>query len=91
MATMEFLQQEWINNGNFMSLGEERDPNVGLQQDGATFTIPHEPVRRRIHSIDTFNVLRGGEYFFMPSRSALTWLGNLDRQTADSESLVEST
>ena len=43
MATMEFLQQEWINNGNFMNLGDERDPNVGLQEDGATFTIPQEP------------------------------------------------
>ena len=40
MATMEFLQQEWINNGNFMDLGDERDPNVGLQEDGATFTDP---------------------------------------------------
>ncbi|HEY1515568.1 MAG TPA: hypothetical protein VGF91_04050 [Solirubrobacteraceae bacterium] len=77
MATMEFLQQEWINNGNFMDLGDERDTNVGLQQDEATFTIPHAPVRRRIHGIQTFNVLRGGEYFFMPSLSALRWLGNL--------------
>ena len=77
MATLEFLQQEWINNGNFMSLGDERDPNVGLQQDGATFTIPHKPVRRRIHGIETFNVLRGGEYFFMPSLSALRWLADL--------------
>jgi Dyp-type peroxidase family len=77
MATMEFLQQEWINNGNFMSLGEERDPNVGLQQYGATFTIPREPVRRRIHGIETFNVLRGGEYFFLPSLSALRWLGGV--------------
>jgi hypothetical protein len=34
MATLEFLQQEWINNGNFMDLGDERDPNVGLQEDG---------------------------------------------------------
>ena len=75
MATMEFLQQEWINNGNFMSLGEERDPNVGSQQDGATFTIPQKPVRRRIHGIETFNVLRGGEYFFLPSLTALRWLG----------------
>ena len=74
MATLEFLQQEWINNGNFMSLGTERDPNVGLQQDGATFTIPRDPVRRRIHGIETFNVLRGGEYFFLPSLSALRWL-----------------
>ena len=75
MATLEFLQQEWINNGNFMSLGEERDPNVGRQEQGATFTIPQEPVRRRIHGIETFNVLRGGEYFFLPSLSALSWLG----------------
>jgi deferrochelatase/peroxidase EfeB len=75
MATMEFLQQEWINNGNFMSLGDERDPNVGLQQEGATFTIPQAPVRRRIHGIETFNVLRGGEYFFLRSLSALSWLG----------------
>jgi Dyp-type peroxidase family len=77
METLEFLQQEWINNGNFMSLGQERDPNVGLQEEGATFTIPREPVRRRVHGIQTFNVLRGGEYFFMPSLSALRWLSGL--------------
>jgi Dyp-type peroxidase family len=77
MATFEFLQTEWINNGNFIGLGEERDPNVGLQVDGATFTIPREPVRRRIHGIQTFNVVRGGEYLFMPSLSALRWIGSL--------------
>ncbi|GAA1133323.1 hypothetical protein GCM10009630_34360 [Kribbella jejuensis] len=75
MATLEFLQQEWINNGNFMSLGDERDPNVGVQEPGASFTIPREPVRHRLHGIETFNVLRGGEYFFLPSLSALRWLG----------------
>jgi hypothetical protein len=77
MDTMEFLQREWINDGNFMRLGDKRDPNVGLQPEGATFTIPREPVRRRIHGINTFNVLRGGDYFFMPSLSALRWLGGL--------------
>src|SRR5262249_37023057 len=40
MATIEFLQQEWINQGNFMDLGDERDPMVGLQAEPATFTIP---------------------------------------------------
>jgi hypothetical protein len=45
--------------------------------EDATFTIPKEPVRRRLHGIETFNVLRGGEYFFMPSLSGLKWLGNL--------------
>ena len=77
MATIEFLQQEWINDGNFMRLGDERDPIIGLQQEGATFTIPKEHVRRRAHGIETFNVLRGGEYFFMPSLSALKWLAEL--------------
>jgi Dyp-type peroxidase family len=78
MATIEFLQQEWINDGNFMGLGEERDPIIGVQEKAASFTIPRAPVRRRVHGIDTFNVLRGGEYFFMPSLSALRWLGELE-------------
>ena len=77
MATMEFLQREWINGGNFTGLGEERDPIVSLQEEGGTFTIPKAPVRRRIHGIQTFNVLRGGEYMFMPSLSALKWLTDL--------------
>jgi Dyp-type peroxidase family len=78
MATIEFLQQEWINDGNFMGLGDERDPIIGLQEEGANFTIPRDPVRRRIHGIETFNVLRGGEYFFMPSLSALKWLADAE-------------
>ena len=77
MASIEFLQQEWINDGNFVGLGDERDPIVGVQEDGAIFTIPRTPVRRRVHGIETFNILRGGEYFFMPSLSALKWLGEL--------------
>jgi Dyp-type peroxidase family len=78
MATMEFLQQEWVNDGDFIGAGPERDPIIGRQEAEATFTIPREPVRRRIHGIETFNVLRGGEYLFMPSLSALSWLANLD-------------
>jgi Dyp-type peroxidase family len=77
MTTMEFLQQEWINDGNFIGIGSERDPIIGRQEEGAIFTIPREPVRRRLRGIETFNVLRGGEYFFMPSISALNWLANL--------------
>jgi Dyp-type peroxidase family len=77
MATMEFLQQEWINDGNFIGVGNERDPIIGRQEEGASFTIPKQPVRRRVRGIETFNVLRGGEYFFMPSISALKWIANL--------------
>ena len=78
MATMEFLQREWINSGNFTGLGEERDPIVGLQQDEVRLSrFRRQPVRHRVHGIQTFNVLRGGEYFFMPSLSALKWLAEL--------------
>ena len=76
MATIEFLQQEWINDGNFIGIGDERDPIIGLHDEAATFTIPKDPVRRLVRGIETFNVLRGGEYFFMPSISALKWLAN---------------
>ena len=69
--TMEFMQQEWINHGNFIDLGEERDPIVGQQPDDATFTLPERPVRRRIHGIQSFCTLRGGEYLFMPGLKAL--------------------
>ena len=72
------MQQEWINDGSFIGAGNERDPIVKLQEEGATFTIPKEPVRRRVHCVETFNVLRGGEYFFMPSLSALKWLADAE-------------
>jgi hypothetical protein len=68
MATLEFLQQEWINDGNFMSLGV-------LRADGATFTVPQEPVRRRIHGIETFNVVRGGEYLLHARSVCLAMAG----------------
>ena len=61
-----------------MGVGDERDPIIGLQPDGANFTIPRDPVRRLVQGIETFNVLRGAEYFFMPSLSALKWLGDLN-------------
>jgi Dyp-type peroxidase family len=79
MATIEFLQQEWINDGNFIGIGDERDPIIGLQDEGAAFTIPRDPVRRLVRGIETFNVLRGGEYFFMPSLSSLKWLSDSQR------------
>ena len=74
--TIEFLQQEWINRGNFMDLGEERDPVVGLHEEPGSFTIPAEPARRRVDGVTTFNRLRGGEYMFMPSLTALRWIAD---------------
>lgn len=71
--TVEFLQSEWISSGNFMGLGKEKDPMLGVQDKGAYFTVPGSPPRR-VHDIRTFNTLRGGEYLFVPSLSAIRWL-----------------
>ena len=36
------MQQEWINDGNFVGLDGERDPIIGRQDQAATFTIPKD-------------------------------------------------
>ena len=72
--TIEFLQQEWVNRGNFIDLAEERDPIVGLHDKPGNFTIPKDPARQRVNGVTTFNRLRGGEYLFMPSLTGLQWI-----------------
>lgn len=76
--TFEFLKSEWINNGNFVGLSREMDPIAGANDGSGTFTIPRRPIRRRISGLDRFTITRGGEYAFMPSISALRWLGALE-------------
>ena len=77
MDTLEFLQGQWINDGNFANLGEEKDPMVGLNEGEGVFTVPQEPLRKRYHGLQTFNTLEGGEYCFIPSISALKWISDL--------------
>jgi hypothetical protein len=42
------------------------------------FTIPEQPIRRRIQDLPSFVMTRGGEYLFMPGLRALRWLADLD-------------
>lgn len=70
---VEFLQSEWVNSGSFAGLGKEKDPLISRQDKGAHFTVPGSPPRR-VHNIQSFNTLLGGEYFFLPSLSAIRWL-----------------
>ncbi len=81
--TIEFMQREWINRGNFVDLGEERDPVAGLNDGKSRFTVPQAPARKRIDGIETFNVMKGGEYLFLPSLSALAWLAAAGWQTKE--------
>ncbi|MGA3317994.1 MAG: hypothetical protein ABSC64_16330 [Candidatus Korobacteraceae bacterium] len=43
-----------------------------------TFTIPQQPIRRRLQGMPSFVVTRGGEYFFAPGLRALRWLAALE-------------
>ncbi|MBB4915983.1 Dyp-type peroxidase [Streptosporangium saharense] len=70
----EFVQSEWMNDGVFFGAGDARDPVTG----SGDFTIPRRPLRRCLRGLPRFVVTRGGEYCFMPSLSALRWLGDLE-------------
>jgi Dyp-type peroxidase family len=75
----EFVQTEWINKGQFFDgpTGDQ-DPIVGAHDDGSSFTIPQQPIRRRLQGLPAFVTTRGGEYFFAPGLRALNWLADLD-------------
>jgi len=73
----EFIQSQWITDGNFISHGTEQDPLLNNGQGEKIFTIPKRPVRQRLHGLPQFIVVRSGEYCFMPGLKALKWLASL--------------
>lgn len=70
----EFIHNHWINDGNFASQGSDRDPLVGVNAGDGQFVIPRKPIRQRIRSLPSFTVVRGGDYFFLPSVAALSYI-----------------
>jgi Dyp-type peroxidase family len=74
----EFVQNAWTNDGEFIGAGKQTDPICGVAQSPTEFTIPQRPIRRSLKGFPQFVTTRGGEYFFMPSLSALRWLGDLE-------------
>nr|WP_240481177.1 Dyp-type peroxidase [Sandaracinus amylolyticus] len=73
----EFVQSEWVNGGEFIGLGDARDPIAGSADGQGRFSIPRRPIPRRLDGLPRFVVTRGGEYCFMPSLRALRWLSEL--------------
>jgi len=69
----EFVQQNWLFNPNFATLFKEVDPLVGPT---GPMTLPRQPLRHKI-VVDTYVKFVGGDYFFMPSLSALSYLQTL--------------
>ncbi|MBB5120334.1 hypothetical protein AF335_17875 [Streptomyces eurocidicus] len=73
----EFVQQVWLNDGDFAGLGAERDPLIGDNDGTGVHTVPATPVRRRLTGLPRFVTVRGGEYCFLPGLTALKWLTTL--------------
>jgi len=71
----EFVQQQWVQYGNDAHLGNDRDLLLGNQGENGKFIIPgtahpQSPPFICPHLPD-FVELRGGDYFFLPSITAL--------------------
>jgi Dyp-type peroxidase family len=71
----EFVQQQWVQYGNDSRLGNDKDVLMGNHRGHGRFVIqgdatPTNPPFVCSHLPD-FIELRGGEYFFLPSITAL--------------------
>ncbi|MBN8228382.1 Dyp-type peroxidase [Corallococcus macrosporus] len=73
----EFVQAEWVNGGEFLGLGDAKDPIAGAHDGAGDFSFPKRPIPRRLQGLSRFVVTRGGEYCFMPGLRALRWLAEL--------------
>ena len=80
----EFVQQQWMNYGNDFKLGNDKDPITGNQchdekgSDGRMIIMSEPGAGKRpllCGGIPRFVETRGGEYFFIPSLTALRMIG----------------
>ena len=82
----EFVQQQWINYGNDFRLGNDKDPLLGNHSATASGTpagrmlIESDPARPDppffCSKLPRFVETRGGDYFFVPSLTALHMLAD---------------
>jgi Dyp-type peroxidase family len=71
----EFIQNSWLLNGEFGGLTGETDPLIGVRQHH--LTIQHPLLGQCHRNLPQFVSTRGGEYFFLPSITALNYLARL--------------
>ncbi|MDE2577200.1 MAG: cytochrome P450 [Hyphomicrobiales bacterium] len=87
----EMIQQSWIGSPCFHGLSSEPDP-VAMTGDKAqtqrTFTIPTPAGAIVLRNMQSFVTMRGGGYFFLPSRSAFHFLAARCAQRATQSRLI---
>ena len=74
----EFIQQTWVMSQFFHGLTGEVDAIIGGGERGGQLTIPTAQGPMIISGIKDFITVRGGAYFFLPSRSAIKYLHAVD-------------
>jgi Dyp-type peroxidase family len=71
----EFVQQQWIQYGNDAKLGNDKDMLKGNHGGSGRFVVQGDESRTNppfvCSDLPDFVELRGGEYFFLPSITAL--------------------
>jgi Dyp-type peroxidase family len=75
----EFLQSEWVNNGEFADLSRsDVDPFSGEPRLGSRFRIPSDDgPPKNIFDMPAFVTLRGGGYYFIPSLTAMRFIAGV--------------
>ncbi|HTW22520.1 MAG TPA: hypothetical protein VMD78_02910 [Candidatus Baltobacteraceae bacterium] len=75
----EFVQQQWIEYGNDARQGNDRDALLGRHDGKGKFVIPGTDDAGNppfiCGGLPSFVQLRGGDYFFIPSITALKMIG----------------
>jgi Dyp-type peroxidase family len=76
----EFVQQQWMNYGNDFRLANERDALIGNHPpEGGSVVVQTDPDDPRppffCNRLPRFVETRGGDYFFVPSLTALRMIG----------------
>jgi len=75
----EFVQSQWVNDGDFVSQGSRTDPIVGKRDVSDDYIFPAKPVRRRLTGLLDFTATRGGEHVFLPGIGGLKYLAGTER------------
>jgi Dyp-type peroxidase family len=69
----EFVQAQWLNDGNKLGLGRDADLFAGGSGNGGKMTLQGSPPRF-LSPLRRFVTMKGGEYFYMPGIAGLHYL-----------------